>query len=337
MDDRFLHEQRREPSAGFGRALRERLRGGEDEAAADPDRLSAGARWRLVPALASAMAVALVALSFTIPAVRVAAQNALDLFRVRSFAAVEIDESRLEQLRKLHDQAGSDPAMLVFDQQEVLQEPGKPVEYPSADLAASAAGLPGLRKPGALPGGLVLRKVTATGEGAVRLTVRADRLRGVIDALGLTDVRVPAGLDGQRITVHMPPVVTQDYANGDRRLSLVEARSPEVALPPGADLEQLGEIGLRVLGLDADEAHRVAASIEWRSTLIVPVPTTAASFRQVEVNGHKGLLIRCEASGTDGRRHRSGVVVLWTEGERVLAVESNLPGEDVLDIAQSLR
>ena len=329
MDDRFLHEQRREPSPGYARALRERLRGLEDEVPAR--------RFRLVPALASGFAVALVAVAFTIPAVRVAAQNALDLFRVHTFSAVEIDESRMEQLKKLHDEAGEDPAMLVFDKQEVLREPGKPVEYPSADLAASAAGLPGLRRFAAPPAGLALSKVTASSDGAVRLTVRADRLRHVIEALGLTDVRVPDGIDGQQITVHMPPVVTQEYANGERHLSLVEARSPEVALPPGADLKQLGEIGLRVLGLDAGEAHRVANSIDWRSTLIVPVPATAASFRQVTVNGHEGLMIRCEASAQEGHRRRTGVMLMWTEGERVLAVESNLPGEDVLEMAQSLR
>ena len=329
MNDSFLHEQRREPGSGFGRALRERLRGLEDDV---PERRS-----RLVPALASALAVALVAFSFTIPAVRVAAQNALDLFRVRSFAAVEIDESRIEQLRKLGEQASEDPSMMLFEKQEVIQEPGKPIEYPSAELAASAAGLPGIKKPGPLPDGLTLSKVTATTGGAARLTVRAERLRGVVQALGLTDVHVPDGLDGQQLTVHVPPVVRQEYSSGKRQLSLVEARSPEVTLPPGVDLRQLGEIGLRILGLDAREARRVADSIDWRSTLVVPVPTTAASFRQVTVNGHQGLLVRCEAPAVEGQRRRSGVVLMWTEGERVFAVESNLAGEDVLDIAQSLR
>jgi len=329
MEDRFLHEQRREPDPGFSRALRERLRDIEDQASVP--------RYRLLPALASALAVALVALAFTIPAVRVGAQNALDLFRVRSFAAVEVDESRLEALRKLNEQAQDDPAMMVFDKPEVLKDPGKAVEYASVALAGAAAGMPDVKKPGALPAGLQLSQVMAKGAGEARLTVRAERLRHVIEALGLTDVQVPAGLDGQQITVHIPPVVTQSYTNGDQRLSLVEARSPEVTLPPGADLEKLGEIGLRVLGLDQDEAHRVAASMDWRSTLIVPVPATAAAFRQVEVNGHRGLLIRCEAPNKEGQRRRSGVVVLWTDGERVRAVESNLPGEDVLDIAQSLR
>ena len=330
MEDRFLDELRREPDPGFGRALRERLRGIEDEATVK--------RFRLVPALASAAGVALIAMAFTIPAVRVAAQNALDLFRVRTFAAVQIDESRVEQLRKLHDQVDGDQAMTVFDEQEVLQKPAPPVDYPSADLAASAAGLPGLRRPGeALPGGLKFVKATVDGEGAVRLTVRTEKLRKVVELLGLTDVRIPDQLDGQKITVHKPAIVAQRYENGKANLTLVEARSPEVTMPTGTDLKELGEIGLRVLGLDADEAHRVAAGIDWRSTLIVPVPSTAESFRQVDVNGNKGLLIRCEATNANGDRRRSGDLLLWTEGDRVLALQSTLPGEDVVDVAQKLR
>ena len=329
-DDRFLHEQRREPDAGFARALRERLRGVEDDAPARG--------FRLVPALASAAGIALVALVFTVPAVRVAAQNALDLFRVRTFAPIEIDESRLDQLRALHDQLGQDPGMMVLDKQEVLQEPGKPVDYPSADLAGNAAGLPGLKQArDPLPNDMRFTKAQVTGEGAARLTVRIDKLKKVIELLGLTDVRVPQELDGQQVTVHMPPIVQQEYASDKNHLTLVEAHSPEVSLPAGADMRQLGEIGLRILGLDANEARKVAGSIDWRSTLIVPVPTSAESFRQVQVNGHPGLYIRCEAPDENGKRHRSGAIVMWTEGDRVLAVQSDISGDELLNLAQTLR
>jgi len=330
MDDRFLNEQRREPDPGFARALRERLRGAEDEAPARG--------FRLAPALATAAGIAVVVLLFTVPAVRVAAQNALDLFRVHSFEGIEIDPARLDQLRALHDQIGKDPSMMVLDQQDVIKEPGKPLDYPSADLAGNAAGLPGLKQPrGPLPNGLRFTKAQVQGEGIARLTLHADKLRKVIELLGLTDVQVPGYLDGQKITVHMPPIVSQQFDNGTTHMTLVEAHSPELGLPPGADLKQLGEIGLRILGLDADEARRVAAGIDWKSTLVVPVPTSAESFRQVEVNGQKGLFIRCEMPDSTGKRHRSGAVILWTEGDRVLGMQSNLPGEDMLDVAQSLR
>jgi len=330
MEDRFLDEMRREPPAGLSRALRERLREIEDEVPAR--------RFRLLPALASAATAALVAFAFTLPAVRVAAQNALDLFRVKSFAPVEIDPARLDQLRALRDQTGKDPAMMVFDDQEVLQKPAKPMDYPSADMAGSAAGLPGLRRPGVpLPNGMTFTKATVNGEGAARLTLHVDRLRKVVELLGLNDVHVPTQLDGQKVLVHMPSIVSQEFEHGTDHLTLVEAHSPEVTLPPGANLAELGEIGLRVLGLDADEARRVAASIDWKSTLIVPVPPGAESFRQVTVNGHKGLLIRCERSDEKGNRHRSGGMLIWTEGDRVLGMQSNISGEDIVEVAQSLR
>jgi len=325
MDDRFLHEQRRDPPAGFGRALREHLRGFEDP---EPAR-----GFRPHPALVSALAVALVAAAFSLPAVRVAAQNALDLFRVHTFAAVEIRPERMEQLKRLGEQQDQDKSLSIFDQQKVT-DPGKPVEYASVAEAANAAGMPDLRRPDALPDGLKFDKAGVSGRGEARLTLHADKVQHVLDALGITDVRVPMELDGRTLDVRMSPVVVQQYTNGKRTLTVLEGTSPEVTLPPGADLRRLGEIGLRVLGLDPAEARRVAASVDWKSTLLVPVPTNAASFRQVDVNGHPGLFVRMEGDATDGHR---GSMVMWTEGDRVHAVQSTLPGEDVLEVAQSLR
>ena len=330
MDDRFLHDQRREPEPGFARSLRERLRGLEEAPEARG--------FRLHPALITAMAAGLVAVAFTFPAVRVAAQGALDLFRVRSFAAIEIDESRIEQLKKLNDEANRDPAMMLFDQQQVLQEPGPPTEYPSADLAASAAGLPGLRRPQPLPAGFNVEQIVVSHPGAAKLTVRTETLRHVLEMLDLRDVQVPQGFDGQSITVHMPASVRQSFTNGSQQLTVLEANSPEVTLPPGADLQKLGEVSLRVLGLDRDEARRVASSIDWKNTLLVPVPTSAASFRQVEVNGHKGLLVRSTREmAPEGKRGKRRAMVMWTEGERVLVVQGDLAPDELLEVAQSLR
>ena len=231
-----------------------------------------------------------------------------------------------------------DPENMLFDKQEVLQEPGPSTEYPSADLAAGAAGLPGLHKPTTLPQGLSLEKAVVSHPGAVRLGVRTERLRQVLEALGLQDVQVPQGLEGQNITVHMPSSVTQVYRNGDRQLTVMEALSPEVTLPPGVDLRQLGELGLRVLGMDATEARRVASSIDWRSTMLVPVPSTAASFRQVDIDGNKGLFIRANAEAApDGKKGKRRAIVMWTEGGRVIAVQGNLAADEVLEVAHSLR
>lgn len=322
MDDRFLHEHRRDPAPGYSRRLRERLR--EQEEAQAP-------RWR--PLLAAAAAVAVVASLFAFPAVRAGAQAVLDMFRVRSFVAVPFDEARVERLRSLEH----DNAMMVFDRQEVIQDPGKPVFQPSAGLASAAAGFP-VETPAFLPEGFAVDTVAVTGEGRARLGVSSARLRALLDALDLRDVDIPAGLDGQDLTVHMYPVVHQRFRSERSKLALVQSRSPEVSLPAGVNLERLGEIGLRVLGLDPGEARRIASTVDWRSTLVVPVPANASSFRQITVQGNPGLLITTTRSDAEsGRRRRGGSVVLWTEGDRVFALEGTLGREDLLQIAESVR
>src|SRR5436309_8957931 len=112
MDDRFLTESRRDPEPGFARTLRARL--STIEAAGEAAR---SARWR--PAVAAAAALAAVAALFTLPAVRATAQQVLDMFRVRDFAVIEVDERRAEQLKS----RSFDPQTLLGGNVEKLQEP----------------------------------------------------------------------------------------------------------------------------------------------------------------------------------------------------------------------
>jgi len=322
MDDRFLHDQRRDPDPAFARDLRERLRAGEGEA---PER-----RFRLAPALAAAAAVAVVAGLVFLPSVRAAAQGLLDFFRVRNFAAVEFDPARIERLRATQN----DPAMFLFDHKEVLQDPGPRQTYASAAEAAAAAGLT-LLTPAELPSGLALDRVEVQGEARARFTASTARLRALLDALDLRDVEVPRELDGATVAVHLQPLVAQVYRKDKLEASLMQSMSPEVDLPAGADPAQLGEIGLRILGLDDGEARRFAGSVDWRNTLVVPVPAGASSFREVTVGGGRGLLVTTRERA-DGRT-RSGALLLWTAGDRVLALAGNLEERDLLLMAESVR
>src|SRR5258708_3312048 len=220
MDDRFLNDLRREPRPGYGRALRERLREVE---AAEPR-----VRFRLHPALAGAFAVALVAVAFTLPAVRVAAQSALDLFRVRQFAPVQVDLSRLEKLKAMHHDAGPDATDLLFPKKEVLLDPGKPTEVGSLADAAEKVGWSTVRAPSDLPSGYKAGKIVVNGAGAMRFTIASGSVRKIVETLGLTDVQVPEGLDGQTITARMPGSVVEEFSNGRRSLAIVQGGSPEL-------------------------------------------------------------------------------------------------------------
>jgi hypothetical protein len=322
-DDSMLHEYRREPDPGFAKNLRERLRRQEE-----PRRLLSG---NVARVLAAACAVVVVAALFAIPSVRVSAQALLDIFRVRRFAAVEFKESRFETLRSL----GKDPGLLVLDKRETVLDPGDTRPVRSSDEASNIAGID-VSSPKYLPMGMTADTVFVEGAGEMRFSVSEAKLRSLLDRLDLQDVTVPQGLDGHWIDVRKPTVVIQTYRSKNRRLALVEAKSPEVSVPAGWNPAELAEIGLRVLGLDEGEARWIARSTDWRSTLLVPVPTDASTFRQVTVRGQPGLLITTKGEkGADGHQ-RDGVMLLWTERDRVFCLRGILSPGEVMQIAESL-
>ena len=319
MDERMLHEYRRAPDPRFARELREKLR--QEERPRGIPRL-------LVRGLAAACAVGAVVAVFAVPSVRVSAQAMLDLFRVRKFAAVKFDESRFEALRSIEE----DPGRLIFDREEVLRE-GETRYISSRDAASSMAGFM-VSAPRYLPEGLALDSMFVQEEEAVRFSVSEQKLRSLLERLDVKDVSVPKGLDGQWVEVRKPPVVMQRFRSERKKAVLIQAPSPEVSLPAGWDIEQLGEIGLRVLGLNAGEARRIAHATDWRSTLLVPVPLNAATFRQVTVRGHSGLLITM--AGEAARRDREGGMLMWTEGDRVYCLRGNLSAPDLIQMAESI-
>ena len=324
-DDRFLKDFSREPRPEFARSLREQLRAGEER------QERRGLVFR--PAFAAAAAVLVIVGAFSVPAVRVSAQNLLDMFRVRNFAAVPFDATRMEKLEALKGE-GEDQALMIFDHQEIQ----KPTEttVSSVSEASALAGAP-VRTPGYLPDGYTTGKIEVNGEGRARLTVDAAKLQTVLQTLDLRDVRVPAGLDGQPIEVHLWPVVSQSWSHAKGgKLHLVQSRSPEVGMRSGVDLRELGEMGLRILGLDASEAKRVAGSIDWANTLVVPVPAGASSFREVTVRGSKGLMVEMTKKVSDNRR-RQGAVVMWSEGDRIYALSGTSSEAQLVQIAESLQ
>ena len=324
MDDQFLNDQRRDPEPRFAKGLRERLRSQEKP--------SRGWAPRLAPALASAFAVVLAVALFTLPSVRASAQAMLDLFRVRKFAAVRFDEARIEKLREMD----KDQAFVVFDRKDIVRDPGPPTVVPSVDAATAAAGFRAMR-PSFVPAGLTPDTVWVEGAGEARLSVSESKLRAVLDALDLRDVTVPAGLEGKVVEVRKSPIVIQTFRNTGRlRAAVIQSVSPEVGVPAGMDIPRLAEIGLRVLGLDSGEAHRIATTTDWRTTLLVPVPINASTFRQVTVHGEQGLLITTSAM-KDGDRRREGTILLWSEGDRVYGVRGNLADRDLLQMAESLQ
>jgi hypothetical protein len=318
MENEFMRGLRSAPPLEFSARLRAELQGRRGGGVLE--RRPGGHRGLFV-----GTAAVLAAVLFLLPVVRTSAQTFLNLFRVVNFTAVPVDVSRIQRL----SERGLDLPSLIGEHVEVLVDPGPPQVFAMPADASAVSGMY-VSVPAVVPPALAMLKTEVTGERQLRIVADTRRLQGVLDALGITDVQAPAELNGQVATLRVPPVVAITYANGSGAVTLFQARSPEVTAPSGVNVAALGEIGLRIAGLDRNAAHTVAQAIDWRATLIVPVPAGVSAFRQVDVQGQRGLYVE----STDRAEIRA---VAWSKGGIVYGLTGALNAGTLLQMADSVQ
>lgn len=330
MDDQFLKQYRESPRPEFARQLQAKLNG---ETIMQTQKTWRQNLMRWSPAFIAAAIVLALVLVISLPPTRALAQDFLDLFRVKKFATIAIDPARMKQL----DNLNVDTEKLFADNVQVLQEPGKPVQVASVEEAAQRAGF-NVAVPSQVPQG-AKAQVAVQGAGAMVITADAAKTQELLELVGVNDVKIPAQLDGAKITVRKPAAVLLQYTTRDGAFSLMQSPSPEVELPPGVELKQLGEIGLRVLGLSADEARDFADKVDWSSTFLIPIPANAAEVRQVSVNGADGLMLTSNGAARKGPRpYANGdSVLLWANNGMVYAMQGNTNVVDLLELANSVQ
>jgi hypothetical protein len=327
VNDDFLSDFREDPRPEFTQKLWDRLQ--KIDAEGEVRR----AWWGGGPLLTGAILLALIASMATLPPARAAARGFLDLFRVKRFAAVPVDPDRIARLRE----GKLDLKTLVGEQVEVLTPATGPEVVETPELAAQLSGL-ALKRPTTLPRDAALAEVRLAHPGAFRITLDVAKLEDLARTLGVTDLAIPPQWDRAAVEVQAPPIVAMAYRRGGDEFVFLQARSPVVKLPEGVDLVRLGEIGLEMAGMSAEEARIFARTIDWRSTVLVPVPAEGASFREVEVPGGRGLLVTSYRRPKDGapRGGRWQSVVLWSEGDHVFGIEGPGNGVEILEMAQSV-
>jgi hypothetical protein len=343
VSDDFLSELREEPRPEFAGALHARLSQIDEQAR---ERRAPSPLRRLAPALAGGALVAVIALAFTLEPVRAAAREFLDLFRVKHFAAVPVDPARFERLAK----GGLDLKALVADQVQVVVPPEKPQEVATPEAGALAAGI-ALAQPSSLPARYELAGAMVAHPGHYRVQVDTSKLEALALAAGADEIEIPAFWNGLTIDVELAPNLLLRYqrpvdpgatARPEDAIVLVQSETPDVVLPEGFDLATLGRLGLRVAGMTAEEAQSFSHAIDWRTTLLVPVPVQGGTYREVDVSGERGLLVTFAPPTTpapDGsaRRARRRSLLLWSAGDKAFALSGPGDGVDLLETAQSIR
>ena len=111
-------------------------------------------------------------------------------------------------------------------------------------------------------------------------------------------------------------------------ITFTQAESPLVEYPADVDPVVLGEALLQVLGTEPREARRIARSIDWASTLLLPIPRELAAFSEVIVDGVSGAAL----APLDGQ----GGAVLWQKDGNIYLLTTQGSFDELLALVDSL-
>ncbi len=292
-----------------------------------------GRRW--APAWAAAAGVALVALSISSGPTRALAQRLLGMLRVKAVVVVPIERNFIAEGK------GKMLSNLLADAVTVTKEE-KPQTVTTKEDAARLAGfavrLPSLRSDAP--------QLVVEGEHAVQFTVNPNRLDAFLNLAGRPDLPIPQDLANAKIAVDVPRGVRAAYGNcpsmrhepGAPRpqwtdcVLVIQAPTPVVVTVPELNLSTVAELGLQISGMSAQEAQAFARTVDWTSTLAIPLPRDAANFETVTVDGVQGVLISNKRRGD----FPPGYSLIWIKNGIVHAINGFGDAGAAVPLAESL-
>jgi hypothetical protein len=303
-------------------------------------------RWFAFPvARVGFAALVLLTLVLVIPSTRALAGELLNLFRVQQVTVIPVDFTGMEQLTS-EGMTGRNFSELVSSSIDMSKEPGKPVEAADAEQASQLAGFT-VR----LPQGLTPSQISVTSEAAFSATVDRAKAQALLDEAGRSDLVLPETIDGAEISFGIPAAVSAAYgtcpdltaedfeseeSGSPGRLYpdcviLAQIPSPSVNAPADLDVAQLAQIGLEFTGMTREEAAAFTSTVDWTSTLVVPIPRNAATYEQVTVDGVTGTLIQRPADD------HPQFALLWVKDGIVYALNGlGNNSQQALEMANSL-
>lgn len=277
------------------------------------------------------VAVLALTLVLAIPATRAMAGELLNLFRVQQVAVLPIDTAGLEALTG-NEALGKQFSELMSSSTTVNKEPAEPVTVADAAEASAAAGFAAR-----LPEGMTPASISVSDSAGFTLTIDRAKAQAFLNEAGRGDLVLPATIDGADISVSIPAAVNATFgvcpdpkdakAPGKTHerpskayadcLVFGQIPSPAVSAPAGVDVSVLAQIALEFSGMGAEEAAALAATVDWTSTLVVPMPRNAGTYTDVSVDGVTGSLIQGDSE------YASQYLLLWVKNGIVYFVSGS--------------
>lgn len=280
--------------------------------------------WSVATAGALAVAAALVV---TVAPIRAWAENLLAIFRVEHVAVLDLNSVSSLENNQVFNQAMTH---ILSDSVTVTQPPEKPQPVPDAATASRLAGFKAHLLAGQTPNSLMVRSTITA-----QMKLDRDRLQSILDEAGRSDIRIPSSVDGAVVGLRVPAGIMASYGNCGEPVKLTfkekgwgarlgvapatrsadgtcaklnELPSPTASFPSEIDPAEIAKVGLEAAGLSPTEAANFTQTVDWTTTLVVPVLHGQTAYERVNVNGIEAVLLRPRMAGNSGRFN-----VVWVD------------------------
>jgi Putative zinc-finger len=298
-------------------------------------------------AWATSFAVSLLLISLLFPAARSFAQRLLATLRVERVQTIALDFGSLDNGGPSRQPLEALAKML--SENAVVTTDEKPTSAASQSAASQAVGFP-IR---VLPNRTDSPAFEIAGAHAFHLSLDRSRLQDVLDQAGRPDLLLPASVDGATVSVQVPRAAAVKYGTckhpedptgqppgpssstpADPCLIVIQAPSPVINVPSDLNIQQLAEIGLQLVGWTPLQARQFCQSVDWKSTLVVPISRNVSFYETVSINGIRGTLMQFSNSGN---RPRPSFALIWVDNSVIYGLIGQGDSSSAVQLASSLQ
>ncbi|HWF12587.1 MAG TPA: hypothetical protein VG272_02540 [Candidatus Acidoferrales bacterium] len=295
------------------------------------------------------IAVVIIVVGASVPAVRNAALKSLQSLRMQKVQAVNADFS-----------AYVDPNSNPTLHQMVTQMISDKVQVETNEEDRTVSDLASAKQMAGFDVQLLSARkdapeIVVGGQHKIDVVVDRARLQAIATEAGHSDIVLPQSIDGTTVAVQVPRSVQLQYGTCPGPTSagqvvannltgptptttqfsdcvrLREGPDPVVNVPSGLNVGGLAEIGLETAGMTPSQASDFLHTIDWKATLTLAVPRALRSYQVVKVDGTNGTLLSMA-----GRRG-PGYALIWAKNGIVYSLTGFGDSSQAVTLADSLK
>jgi len=293
-------------------------------------------------AVAGVAAALLISSAIWVAPVRNAAADFLNIFRVSKFKTVTLTSEDLAKIQQqLQEKGLKDIDLKQYGRIKV--EGGElRKEYKLEDGSSQDRVLNSIKDDLGMditlpkvPDGFMLANIQVADPASITMTPNVKELNQLISTFGGTKF-FPEALNDKTFKISTRSHVRLYYDSSLKRgnitqwLTIEETQLPDIHVPDDADLEAVRDAVISLPFIPEDIRQQLVDIKDWKNTLPVPVGEDTHT-KDITVNGNHGVFISYEhidyASNT----------LIWSDGKAMYWIDTSLPEEQALQIAESLR